>query len=152
MARDLKLLVVDEDFDKYDTEPAIHDAFERLEKEQINWSYNLCCQQRDALQRSKASYDALLIDNDFGRGIITLAEMLPLEKPTAYITAYDLSGLMMQHSDLIKRAGRGAALVNPEEFRSLGVTLIRKKGKHVGKNVTQQDMNEQIYEFLKRVC
>lgn len=101
----------------------------------------------------KEIYDAVIIDNDFVEGMVTLSKMLnvPDKKCNiAYISAYDLSGLSKQYERKIfesKRLGK-VKTINPLDLDSLGVRLIQKRGKNISKEVSLKDLEDRLYDFL----
>ncbi len=176
MHASLNLLLVDDDFEKYETHIAIGLVIRRLREEHLNMYYTLC-QQKDTLDAvTNEHVDALLIDNDFGEGIKTLKKLQPYlaergnptshKLPVAYVSAYDMAGLMNQHSRLSdpnspSRAPRTLSasflpeqsiedeLVHPSRFHELGITLIQKRGNNVAKDLPLPKLAEDIYQFVR---
>ena len=144
MMPNLRLLVVDDDFQRYDTPLALEKAIAQLSQEGTTWSCKLSAQHQVPSRLEEERYDAVLIDNDFGKGIGTLAEILVHGIPVGYITAYDLDGLKRQY-DHVEEARQ----IAPDLFADLNVTLIQKRGNNVGKDLTMQALEQQIYSFLK---
>jgi hypothetical protein len=108
MRNTLNLFLVDNDFEVYDTHMAIGLVIRRLRGEHLNMYYSISS-QKDALeavvQVGCAAVDAVVIDNDFGEGITSLKKLLPYiaehKLPVAYVSAYDMAGLLNQHQRLL---------------------------------------------------
>ena len=125
-----KLLVIDNDFESYDTPNALNSAIEKLKKKKINWSYNIGRQGFYLSALKKDEYDALIVDNDFGEGLETafLIRRKYKKIPILYISVYDMEGLRMEYDYLAERKMIGdrpiLGLVNPDIFKSVGVTYL----------------------------
>jgi hypothetical protein len=143
---ELKLLVVDDDLHSYPTPIALDGAIERLKGESVVWAYDSCRQAEATQILKEAGYRAVMIDNDFGDGVSTLAEVLKMNLPIAYISAYDMDGLRLQF-----RLIPEARLLSTSTFESGCLTLIRKPGRNVGRDVSLQSLERGIYDFLKSV-
>lgn len=147
--KESRLLFVDEDADDYGLRSALDSSIERLNQEGFNWAYELCRQHSQAVQYPKDKFDALLIDNDFGQGLVTLTRLKPLEKPVAYVSAYDMNGLIMYHDLYMRRID---ICVNPQKFDKLGIRLIRKRGRNVGVDVSPEDTQKALCDFLREAA
>ena len=93
-------MVVDNDIDKYETIQALEIAIKCLENSGISWEYVTFIQEN--ARNSNEKYDAIIIDNDFGEGMITLSQKIKTGIPIGYITAYDLEGLRLQYEKIPK--------------------------------------------------
>lgn len=145
-----RLLVIDDDFHAYDLPSALNQAMDELRRDGKRWTFYVHSQEKcpDVLERGH--YHALLIDNDFGEGMVTLAGLVNghgIGIPIAYITSQDIDGLLVQNSDLTRRA---RPTISPYEFKKYGVSHIRKKGKKFANEVTLEDLRIDLAEFLKR--
>ena len=139
-----ELLIIDDDFAKYDTPDALDCALEKLKKENINWSHHVCNQSNAVDLLTNARFDAILLDNDFGEGIRTLSQILAKKIPIGYISAYDLGGLIMQYNNITRD-------VEPTDFEKIGITLIQKPGKNISRDIPIGSLRQEIYLFLKEI-
>jgi hypothetical protein len=95
-------------------------------------------------------YHAVLIDNDFGEGIITLAKLVNdfgAGVPIAYVSAYDIPGLIMQNEQLLQRSEE--PFIHPRDFARLGITHVRKRGNNISKELCVEDLRKGLAEFLR---
>jgi len=145
-----KLLVIDNDFHCYDTPVALNQAIDELREEGKRWAFYLHDQQKGVQIFESGLYHALLIDNDFGKGMATLVQLINgsgIGIPVAYVSAYDTSGLLMQNAQLLQSSG--SLCITPLEFDSLGVMHIRKRGNNISKELRIEDLRKGLAEFLR---
>jgi hypothetical protein len=138
----INILVIDDDFEEYDTKSSLEAAIERLAQEGIECTYKNITQEQ-ASSEPKSGFLVYIVDNDFGDGMKTLSELVMLPGIKAYISAYDLVNLRLQY----ERQGKEG--IDPFDFDAIGITLLQKRGKNVAKDVTQESLTEQLYNFLK---
>jgi hypothetical protein len=145
-----RLLVIDNDFHCYDTPVALNQAIDELREEGKRWAFYLHSQERGVEAFEDHYYHAILIDNDFGKGMTTLVQIMNgsgIGVPVAYVSAHDTSGLLMQNTQLLQKHGKPC--IDPLEFENLGVSYIRKRGNHTSKELGVEDLRKSLADFLR---
>ncbi len=142
MEAKLKLLVIDNDHTEYDTLESARAAAARFEYP-ILWEVVLCSQDLALAQITEATYNAVLIDNDFGKGLQTFQAIKGYDIPTAYVSAYDSIGLMRQPEY--------KALFGDHHPISVGLLLLQKKGKNYPSTATKETLAARIHDFLESI-
>jgi len=144
-----KLLVIDNDFHACDTPLAINLAIDELRQEELRWAFYLQSQARGKEAIERGSYNALLIDNDSGEGMATLAGLVNghgIGIPIGYVTAYDVRELVFQN---IRLEQEGKPFVYVDDFQRFGVVHIRKSGNNVSKKLRLESLGKGLVNFLR---
>lgn len=147
-----RLLVIDDDFHAYDTPRALNLAIDDLRQQGQRWAFYVNLQARAKEAIEKGQYHGLIIDNDFGDGMVTLAGLVDgvgLGIPIGYVTAYDIEGLDMQNRHTLQR--KSLPYIDPVHFQRLGVTHIRKRGNNVYPELSVEDLRKSLFDFLMSI-
>ncbi|MBT7902714.1 hypothetical protein HN587_02550 [Candidatus Woesearchaeota archaeon] len=142
MRTNYTVLVVDDNFSSSKFSVAIIGAQRTLRRTGHLWTYANCVQDEAVNKVDLLSADAVIIDNDYGHGMVTVNRLLRDETlPIAYVSAYDLEGLRLQEERLPRALHRST----PEDLVEKGVVIIRK---NLGSPRSIDSLVEDITHFL----
>lgn len=143
MDKTYRLLAVDHDPTKYDTDFTLKKAIEILNGEGKVWVFNWW----DHMQARRVHpdfVDAILIDNDLGYGPKTLGGFVNSRKPIAYVSAFPVELLVQLHSGDME-----SGFLDPCAYTSDNVMLVRKTGGDTRYGGEDPSMVDEFYNFLK---
>lgn len=143
----LKILVVDDEFEKGNTPQALKRVANRLRYGRVEISYYTSRHEHAATSLNNG-YNALLIDNNHGTGLITLAKIRDRKIPIVYISPYPLDYLMHQYAPLFKAE---IECVNPLDFKRLGITFVKREVKSPNGETATRGLERELYAFLMRI-
>ena len=155
----LNLLVVDNEFNgmidsrgyegtsKSSIAPllALEGAIKKQEGAGIKWSYDSYRHRDIGWVLKEKPYHALLVANNSGMALKTLSQITPSEVIIGYVCTTGIEGLTEQYEELKVNS---SAHTNPEDFKKLGVQLIKRKPlKHMD-DLATAELEEKFHSFL----
>jgi len=147
-----KAVLVDDNPEGYDTMQAMGIATKRLaERYNVRWGIDVVDQKKALDIVNAIRPDAVIIDNDSGKGLVTINEVIgrtPGALPLGYVTAHNREQLARFRECLDERACAEGGIASLEQMDERGVKLMRKRGKTASQSQLLCNQATDMYMFL----